>query len=335
MRILVLGGTVFLGRHVVDAARARGHEITLFNRGQSNADLFPDLENLRGDRDGGLDVLRAGERKWDAVIDTCGFVPRLVRASAECLRDAAEHYIFVSTQSVYSDADPDTVGQDESAALATIEDETVEQVTGETYGALKALCERAAEEAMPGRVTNVRSGLIVGPHDPSDRFTYWPVRVAAGGEVLAPAPPDWPVEFVDARDLAAWIVHAAEQKTSGTFNTAGPTTPRQQFGRLLAACREVAGNDATITWAALDWLEKRGATPWADLPLRATERAFTTRTPARAMAAGFECRPMEQTIRDTHAWAQDTNRNMKTGLTRKRETELLQDWHACEQSPDC
>ena len=196
MKLLVLGGTKFLGRHLVEAALARGDEVTLFNRGQTNPDILPGAEKLRGERDGDLDRLRG--RRWDAVVDTSGYVPRAVRASVELLADAVEFYAFISSMSVYADfREPN----DEGSKLATLEDESVEEVTGETYGALKALCERAVEEVMPGRVLAVRAGLIVGPFDPTGRFTYWTERVARGGEVLAPAPPDRQVQFVDARSV--------------------------------------------------------------------------------------------------------------------------------------
>jgi 2'-hydroxyisoflavone reductase len=201
MQVLILGGTVFLGRHLTEAALASGHDVTRFNRGQHNADLYPDHEKLRGDRDGGLDVLKG--RTWDAVVDTCGYVPRLVRDSASRLADAVDHHTFISTLCL-----PRLPGARarEEAAVGRLDDETVEAVTGGSqgsYGPLKALCEQAAKAAMPGRVLRVRPGLIVGPYDPTDRFTYWPVRVAHGGEVLAPPTPQAPVQLIDARDLAA------------------------------------------------------------------------------------------------------------------------------------
>ena len=189
MNLLILGGTVFLGRHLVEAALARGHAVTLFNRGQHNPDLFPEVERLRGDRDGDLQALEG--RRWDAVVDTCGYVPRVVRASAEMLAPNVDHYTFISSISVY--ADTSKPGIDEQAPVGTLDDPTTEEVTGESYGPLKALCEQAAEAAMPGRVLNIRPGLIVGPHDPTDRFTYWVRRVAEGGEVLAPGNPHAPV----------------------------------------------------------------------------------------------------------------------------------------------
>jgi 2'-hydroxyisoflavone reductase len=222
MKLLILGGTVFLGRHLTEAALAAGHDVTLFNRGQHNANLYPDLEKLRGDRDGGLDVLKG--RTWDAVVDTCGYIPRLVRDSASLLSDAVDHYTFISTLSVYRDFR--VRGLREEAPVGTLDDETVEEeVTAGsrgTYGPLKALCEQAAEAAMPGRVLCARPGLMVGPYDPTDRFTYWPVRVARGGQVLVPPTPQAPVQFIDARDLATWVMRMAEHNKTGVYNATGP-----------------------------------------------------------------------------------------------------------------
>jgi len=321
MRILVLGGTIFLGRHAVDHALARGHEVTLFHRGRHGAELFPEVERILGDRDGGLDAL--GDREWDAVIDTCGYVPRVVGDSARRLADRAGLYVFVSSLSVY--ADDSTPGQDESGPVVELSDPTVETVTGETYGGLKALCERAAEDAMPGRTLSVRPGLIVGPHDPTDRFTYWPVRVARGGPVLAPAPPENPVEFTDVRDLGAFLVHAAETGSTGVTNASGPTPEKTTTGALLDCCREVAGSDAELRWADETFLEEHGVAPWSDLPLWVGTGmpGFSTRSTERAVAAGLAFRPMEETIRDTLRWARDREGPLKAGLSPEREAELI------------
>jgi uncharacterized protein YbjT (DUF2867 family) len=208
MDLLILGGTGFLGRHLVESALGDGHRPTLFNRGLTEAELFPEVEKIEGDREGDPSALRG--RRWDAVIDTCGYVPRVVGASARLLADAVDHYTFVSSISVYSD--DIASGADEGAPVRELPDPTVEEVTGETYGGLKALCERAAEETMPGRVLNIRPGLISGPHDPTDRFTYWPRRIAAGGEVLAPDREERKVQYIDVRDLASWIVEMSEQE---------------------------------------------------------------------------------------------------------------------------
>jgi 2'-hydroxyisoflavone reductase len=329
MKLLILGGTVFLGRHLVDAGLARGHAVTLFNRGQHNAELYPEVEKLRGDRDGGLDVLRG--RRWDVVIDTCGYVPRVVRASAELLSGAVERYVFISSISVYpSFRRP---GLDETAPVGTLGDPSVEEVTGETYGPLKALCEQAAEAALPGRALVIRPGLIVGPHDPTDRFTYWPVRVARGGEVLAPGQPGRHTQFVDARDLAEWTVRMVEGGRTGTFNATGPAEPLV-FGELLDACRAASGG-ARITWVDEAFLAEHEVGPWIELPLWVPESdadtlGFSDVSVARALDAGLSFRPLADTVRDTLAWAMElpSDRAWRAGLKPEREAELLTAWHA-------
>jgi 2'-hydroxyisoflavone reductase len=296
---LVLGGTQFLGRGVVEAALARGHDVTLFNRGRTNDSLFPEVEKLRGDRDGDLAAL--GGRTWDAVVDPSGYVPRLVRASAELLRGAVAHYVFVSSISVYDFPQP--AWFDESAPRQVLAAET-EEVTGESYGPLKAACEDVVCEVFPDAFTNVRAGLIVGPHDPTGRFTYWPTRVAGGGEVLAPGEPGRVVQFVDVRDLGDWIVHAAEERLVGDFNVTGPE-PRITMGALLDACRSVSGSDARLVWLPDGFLLEHGAGPWMELPLwLAPENASVLQVGvARAVAAGLRFRPVAETVADTLAWA--------------------------------
>ena len=217
MKLLILGGTAFLGRHLVEAALAAGHELTLFNRGRTNPGLFPAAEELHGDRTEGLEPLRG--RRWDAVVDTCGFVPRFVGTAVDLLAEAAGHYTFVSSISAY--ADLGSPGLREDAPLATMEDETVEEIRGDTYGPLKALCEEVVRRGFPDRCLIVRPGLIVGPHDPTDRFTWWPWRMAQGGQALAAEPRDAPVQVVDARDLAAWML-----AWSGACSSWGP--PRNE-----------------------------------------------------------------------------------------------------------
>ena len=220
MKVLILGGTRFLGRHLVEQALEAGDAVTLFHRGTGGCTLFPEVEHIHGDRDGQLDRLKDG--RWDVVIDTSGYVPRLVSDSARLLADRVEHYTFVSTISVFREFVP---GMNEDAPLAELEDPTVETVTGETYGGLKVLCERAAEAAMPGRVHHVRAGLIVGPHDNTDRFTYWVRRIPMGGRVLIPEPADRPIQVIHAGDLAAWILARAGKRRPGTFLATGPRTP--------------------------------------------------------------------------------------------------------------
>ena len=327
MKLLILGGTAFLGRHLVEAAIARGHEVTLFNRGQHNLDLFPDVEKLRGDRDGDLAALR-GER-WDAAIDTCGYVPRVVQASAELLADAVEHYTFISSLSVY--ADTSKIGIDENDPVSTLKEET-EEITGETYGPLKALCEQSAERAMPGRALTIRPGLIAGPHDPTDRFTHWPVRVARGGDVLAPGRRERNVQFIDARDLAEWIVRAVEANPTGVHNADGPDYALS-MQQLLDTSKTVSGGDARFVWVAEKFLTDAGVEPWGEVPLWIPESdpasaGFFTFNCDKAIAAGLTFRPLADTIRDTLAWdaTRPADREWRAGLKPERETELLGAW---------
>lgn len=340
MKLLILGGTMFLGRHLTEAALARGHEVTLFNRGQHNAELFPDVEKLRGDRDGGLDVLRG--RSWEAVVDTCGFVPRVVRASAELLAPSVGRYVFVSSISVFADFIKPV--ENEDAPLATIADESAEEVTGESYGALKALCESAVEEALPGRALVIRPGLIVGPHDTTVRFVYWPRRVKRGGEVLAPGRPEADVQLIDARDLAEWTLRMAESGAAGVYNTTGPER-RLTFGGLLEECRRVSGSDASFTWVGEKFLLDAGVEPWSELPLWLPEeggedyrfRYFQRVGFAKALEAGLTFRPLAETIRDTIEWDESRGgagpAEGKAGvaspdktLRPERERELLAAW---------
>ncbi|MBN2171957.1 MAG: NAD-dependent epimerase/dehydratase family protein [Candidatus Krumholzibacteriota bacterium] len=327
MRLLILGGTRFLGRHIVEAARASNHEVKLFNRGKTAPDLFPDIETLTGDRDGGLAALEAG--KWDVCVDTCGYVPRVVGDSARLLASRVGRYVFISSISVYADFAPP--GPDEKSPVVTLDDETVEEVTGETYGGLKALCERAVEIALPDRALIVRPGLIVGPHDPTDRFTYWPVRVAAGGEVLAPGGPDAPTQAIDARDLAAWIVAASERRLTGVFNATGPAAPLTLEG-LLNTCREVTASDATFAWVDEAFLRESDVKPFSELPcwVPAATRGMLQADIRAALAAGLTCRPLSDTVRDTLDWRRPLLDAMplKAGLAPEREQVLLRAWRA-------
>ncbi len=327
MKLLILGGTVFLGKHIVEAAVARGHEVTLFNRGQHNPELFPEVEKLRGDRDGNLSVLQG--RQWDAAIDTSGFVPRVVRTSAELLANAVRHYTFISSISAYADMSVQSI--DESAPVATLEDETTEEVTNETYGALKALSEQAAEQAMPGRALVVRPGLIVGPDDPTDRFTYWPCRVARGGEMLAPGRPEQQVQFIDVRDLAGWIVRMVEVDGSGVYNATGPDYALT-IGQFLDECKQVTGSDARFTWVGDAFAIKLWENPDVNFqPWVPDEYAGMRDADCRkAIAAGLAFRPLRETIRNTLAWktASPSRDEMRSGLTREREQDALRHYHS-------
>jgi len=335
MRLLILGGTVFLGRHLVNAARARGHAVTLFNRGRSRPDLFPDVERLTGDRDGDLAAL-AG-RTWDAVIDTSGYVPRIVRKSAERLRDAVGHYTFVSSISVY--ADGAALGADESAPAGTLEDPTVEAITGETYGPLKALCEAAVVESLGDRAFIVRPGLLVGPFDPSGRFTYWVTRIADGGDVLAPGDPRMQVQFIDARDGAEWMVRCAEAGVTGVQNMTGPRETLTMEG-FLEAARDVLNPGARFEWVAEQFLLDRGVAPWTEVPLwiPSSDRGVLAVSIERALASGLAFRPLASTLRDTLAWRRSPDANRaapervtagprpQIGLAPDRERALIDEW---------
>ena len=328
LRLLILGGTAFLGPAVVEEALARGHEMTLFNRGRTNPHLFPDLEKLRGDRNDDLDALRG--RSWDAVIDTSGYVPRHVRGPAELLAPAVEHYLFISTCSVYPDLGRLPI--DESSRVGVLDDPTVERIDGETYGPLKALCEAAAEAALPGRVCVLRPGLIVGPRDTSDRFGYWPLRVSEGGEVLAPGEPYWETQFTDVRDLGAFCIHAIEQRLTGVFNVDGLERP-VPMGELLETCRTVGASDATLTWVELGFLTEQGVRPWMDLPAWAPPPEGLDQVPpvssARALAHGMRFRPLSETVAATLAWERSRlprGEPPRFGLTREREAEVLAAW---------
>jgi len=323
VRVLVLGGTLFLGRHVVEAALDRGDEVTIFNRGRTSADLFPEVEHLRGDRDAGdLDALRG--REWDAIVDTSARVPRWVRDTARLAAETGAHYTFVSSISVYRDLS--TAGVREDAPVHTLEDETDEHIPdAETYGALKALCERALEDELPGRGLSVRAGLIVGPHDNTGRFTYWVHRIARGGTVLAPEPRDQPVQFVHARDLADWMLASAERRLTGVFNATGPETPLT-LGELLDACRDLSDEDVSFRWLGERFLVERGVEHWTDLPLwlapgvKKEIAGLMSVDVSRALAEGLRFRPLEQTLRDTLTQAEPT---AAAGLTPEREQELL------------
>lgn len=323
MKILILGGTRFLGRAIVDATLGAGHTLTLFNRGQSGPELFPGVEALRGDRTTDLSAL-AG-RTWDAVVDPSGYFPRVVGASADVLRDHVGQYIFISSISVY--ARPSASSEEDP--IGTTEDPTVETITGETYGPLKALCEQAAAARFPGRTLIVRPGLIVGPNDPTDRFSYWPWRIAQGGEVLGPGRPERGIQVIDARDLAAWTLRMIETGATGVFNA---TSPAGAFslGELLETSRRVSGSDARVTWAEEGWLLGQGVAAWSDMPVWVPESdpemaGFFEVPVARAVGAGLSFRPLEATVRDTLAWlaTRPADHAWRAGLTRAREAALL------------
>jgi 2'-hydroxyisoflavone reductase len=323
VKLLVLGGTKFLGRAVVEAALARGHEVTLFNRGETNPELFPEAEKLRGDREHDLSAIEG--RAWDAVVDPSGYVPEVVRRSAEALRDSVGHYLFVSSISAYADF---SARNDEDGAPAELAgDQPADRLLEDfsNYGALKVLCERAVTATIPTAHALVRPGLIVGPHDPTGRFTYWPHRIARGGEVLVPGPPEDTVQFVDVRDLAGWIVDLSERKTAGTFNAINEGI---SWRALAETCRDVAGSDATLTYVDGAFLADQGAGEWMELPLwlHDPEAAGMHQTDvSRAIGAGLTFRPVEETIRGTLAEAETTE---AAGMAPDREAAILAAWKA-------
>lgn len=330
-RILVLGGTRFIGPPIVDAALARGHVVTLFNRGQTNPELFPQCEKLRGDRNGDMKALEG--REWDAVIDTWADLPRHVRSAAELLCPHTGQYLFVSSLNAVQDLSKP--GLDESAPTTPLDPKDEDNAGPEHFGGRKARCEQILAEVCPEKNTVVRPGLIVGPRDGSDRFTYWPVRIARGGEVLAPGSGDDPTQFVDARDLGLFVVHLCETKTFGLFHVVGPEYELSMRG-LLETCQRVTGSDARFTWVATSFLFEQKIAPWTDLPvwLPSVEpgQGFWTLDVRKAIHAGLRFRPLDDTVRDTLAWwntlPEDRRAKLKRGLTPERERELLAAWHA-------
>ena len=319
MRLLVLGGTAFVGRELVAAAIAGGHEVVLFNRGRTNSGIFPEAEHVHGDRDGDLAALEG--RTFDAAIDFCGYVPRVVRASAELLAGGVDSYIFVSSISVYADA---PLLSEESPVQELFEPETEDVMAH--YGALKAACEAEIERALPGRTLVIRPGLVVGAHDYTGRFSYWPRRVAAGGEVLAPGSSEARVWVIDARDLGEWMLRMVEAGATGVFNAVGPAEPLR-FGELLEQCRAVSGSNAEVTWVDEDFLIRQEVAPWTELPLwLPADDAHPDIDISRARAAGLTFRPIADTIRAV--LEDDEPPTREAGLDPGRERSLLADWHA-------
>jgi 2'-hydroxyisoflavone reductase len=326
VKILILGGLSFLGRHLVERGLGRGHDVTVFTRGLHDPGGYPRIERLTGDRDGNLTALEG--KFWDVAIDTSGYVPRVVRASAALLAPAVDHCTFVSSMSVY--ADPNLPGLAEGAELIRLEDPTVEEILP-NYGGLKVLCEQAVEEELPGRTLIVRPGLIVGRYDPSDRFTYWPHRVARGGEILSPERPEVPVQIVDAQDLADWMIRMAETRDAGIYNATGPDYSLT-IGQVLDESKRVSGSDATFTWVPAEFLAEQKVQPWQDLPAWIPDidefRGFSRMDCSRAIAAGLTFRPLADTVRDTLNWARtfEPDHEWRAGLSPRREHEVLEAW---------
>lgn len=333
LKILILGGTGFIGPHQVRYALRRGHSVTLFNRGKTNPGLFPGVEQLRGDRNDNLKALE-NERKWDAVIDNSATVPRWVRMSAGLLKKRVDHYLYVSSLSAYSDNSRPGITED--GPLIRLEDPAVEEITGETYGGLKVLCEEETRRAFPVSHTVVRPTLIVGPGDPTDRFTYWPVRIDQGGEVLAPGTPEDPVQLIDARDLSEWMIRLLENRAHGTFNA---TSRPMGMAEMLYGIKASTSRHVWFTWIPASYLEKNMVRPWSDMPTwippTGEYRGFSMFSGEKAISKGLTFRPLADTSRETLEWFKGLSGNnqsgLKTGISREREKEILAGWHR-EQS---
>jgi 2'-hydroxyisoflavone reductase len=336
LRILILGGTRFIGVYMTELALERGHVVTLFNRGETNPQLFPKVEKLNGDRDGQLDALR--DRQWDVVIDDSGFVPRHVRLTAQLLAPNVRQYLFVSSVSVYASF---ATAPDEESPLGKLADESVEKVDENTYGPLKALCEQAAEAALPGRVTVLRPGYIVGPNDNSDRFTYWPARAARGGEMLAPDGPGDAIQFVDVRDLARFTLRVLENNIVGTFNVV--SSPGQfTMGDLLSASISCANALAKpqppprAVWVPVEFLQQHNVVLSTEMPIWnapiGPDAAFAKVSVVRALQAGLTIRSIKDTVCDTLAWhlgrPAPERFALKAGIDPAHEHEVLVAWSA-------
>jgi 2'-hydroxyisoflavone reductase len=324
MKILILGGTKFLGRHLVDAALAARHEVTLFNRGKTNPTLFPNTETITGDRE--EDLSRLSARQWDAVIDVAGYLPRVVRLSAEALKGSVKKYVFVSSISVYPEFKK--VGINEEDPVGKLEDESIEEINGDTYGPLKAVCEKTVQEIYRNRALIIRPGLIVGPYDPTDRFTYWPMRVKRGGDMITPDKPQTPIQIIDVRDLSEFITRLIEKNASGIYNATGPDH-ELMMGEFLDTCKLVSGSVATFHWASAEFLQEHEVMPWSDMPVwipdTEQDAGFSRVDISKAIKAGLKFRPLEDTVRDTMQWAEvrPEDYEWRAGLNPAKETILL------------
>lgn len=338
MKILILGGTKFLGRHLIDAALNNNHEVTLFNRGRKYGnEHVPTVEQIHGDRHSDLEKLSG--RRWDAVIDTSGYLPQTVEASAKFLRDKTNQYVFISSGSVYADtSQPDYDETTPTAKLTKEQKSAIEKIDpktelngltlGEHYGALKTVCEETIEQEMPGKVLNVRAGMIVGAFDWTDRFNYWVMRVARGGRVLAPGSGESFVQLVDARDLSEWIVQMIEENENGVFNVTGKPF-ELNFGEMLDAIKTATGSDAEFVWAEEKFLAGNSVKLWSEMPFYLSDsdesaRNFLTMNVDKALSKNLKFRPLQETITDVLNWRQTQDFEMKAGISVERETELLE-----------
>jgi len=340
LKILVLGGTRFLGPAIVDHAVARGHDVTLFNRGRSSPGMYPDLDHLRGNRGSHGDEahgrpaepvdLKALEgRTWDVAIDTSGYWPEFVEISAKQLAEQVGHYVFISTVSVYPQFGKGDATITEDTPLVGLKKR--EAYDGFDYGAFKALCEQACEAAMPGRVANVRPGLIVGHRDATRRFGEWPLRVDRGGEVLAPGKPEGHCQFIDVKDLGAWCVHLAERKVAGVFNATG-FPGHLSFQEFLHGCKCAIRTDCSFTWVDEAFLEEQGVKAWSELPMWIPAKDLGWVDVQKAIGQGLGFRPIADTIRDALAWElqqrERAGKNWRWQLAPEREAAVLAAWRA-------
>lgn len=332
LSILFMGGTGFLGPHAVRVAMARGHKVTLFNRGKTNPTLFKSLPTIRGDRNtDAINQLKG--KKFDVVIDTSAYFPRSVRSLLEVTDGNIGHYQLISTISVYQAFNK--VGMDESDAVATIDDPTVEKVTGLTYGPLKALCEKVAREKMEKSATIIRPGLIVGPGDKTDRFTYWPVRIQRGGDILAPGTGNDFVQYIDVRDLADWMIHTVEQKVTGTFN-AQTQGSELTMKTLLDTGTATLNPKANLQWVSADFLEKQEVAPWSDMPVwmppTGDYSGMGTMRSDKAHAQGLQHRPLADSFKATAEWfntlPDERKAKLRAGISADREKEVLKRWQS-------
>lgn len=327
MKILVIGGTVFLGRHIVEDALKDGHEVTLFNRGQHNPELFPEVEKIHGDRN--TDYEKLAGRTWDAVIDTCGYTPGAVEKVAEILKDSIKRYVFISSINAYEDMEK--AGIDETYPEAELpEGASMEEMKMETYGPLKVLCEKVVQRIFPSGYINIRSGLIVGPFDPTDRFTYWINRISRGGQVLCPGDGDTPIQFIDVRDLAKWSVKMAVNGEPGVYNGTGPDY-ELTMGHFLDTCRKVCNPEAELIWVDEEFMNDNEIMPWSDMPAWAPDsqkefHGLGKININKALHQGLTFLDLEKTVSDTLEWDKKRPKGiqLKAGINGEKEKIFLE-----------
>jgi 2'-hydroxyisoflavone reductase len=328
--LLILGGTNFIGPHLTDEALRRHWKVTHFNRGQHAASGVSGVETLTGDRKGQLDALRG--RKWDVVIDDSGYIPKYVKMSAELLAPNVGYCLYISSISAYASfAKPNDI----HSPTGKLSNPDVEEITGETYGPMKALCEQYTAEAFKGRLAIVRPGYIVGPLDSTDRFTYWPVRASKGGEMLAPGTPQDPVQIIDVRDLSTWVMNLVDARTNGTFNAVSPPGSFTMGDLVNASLKASPKAGTKVTWVPEDFLaahwkeEELDLPPWS--PMKGDSAGASLTSIKESVKVGLKSRPLQQTVTDTLAWFQtlpaDRQAKLKAGLPADREADTLKLWH--------